>query len=81
VNVLENPAHALEVLNSELCHENETGDRFATAVCGVLDTRSHEIRIASGGHPPCLIVDRTGGAWSVRYPRSWEFIRKRPTCW
>lgn len=58
---LASPARTLERLNAELCLENEAGDRFATAVCGVVDTQRHRITLASAGHPAPILIgsDRT----------------------
>ena len=54
------PAEILSRLNKELALENDSGDRFATAVCGVIDTQTHELTIASAGHPPPLMIDTKG---------------------
>lgn len=56
------PARMLASLNEDVCQENEAGDRFATAVCGVLDRRTHRVTLASAGHPPALLIDRLGHA-------------------
>ncbi|PYC74527.1 histidine kinase [Streptomyces tateyamensis] len=62
------PAHALATLNTVL-HEQYTaaGDpRYCTAVFGIIEARAdaapdhRRIRIASGGHPPALLI-RAGG--------------------
>lgn len=62
---LASPAQTLDRLNKELCIENEAGDRFATAVCGVADTVSGEVLLASAGHPPSLVIDPCGTARAV----------------
>lgn len=58
---LGSPAATLARLNAELCIENEAGDRFATAVCAVLDTETHAVSIASAGHPPALVMSDGDG--------------------
>lgn len=50
------PARALARLNDELVRENETGDRFATAVLGVIDPASGAVMLANAGHPPPLVL-------------------------
>lgn len=62
---LSNPAETLARLNLEMCEENEVGDRFATAVCGVVDTASGGVTLASAGHPPALVVDAAGSVSAV----------------
>ncbi len=54
------PAAILRKLNVELAQENDSGDRFATAVCGVLDTQTHELTLAGAGHPLPLLVSMDG---------------------
>ena len=63
--VLASPAATLDRLNKELCIENEVGDRFATAVCGVVNSVSGEVLLASAGHPPALLIDQAGHAETV----------------
>ncbi len=54
------PAESLKRLNAEL-HASVAGPaRFATAVCGLIDTRSGTITMACAGHPPPLRVSRHG---------------------
>lgn len=62
---LASPARTLARLNEEMCLENETGDRFATAVCGVIDTTTGWVRLASAGHPAPVLVDAAGAARHV----------------
>jgi serine phosphatase RsbU (regulator of sigma subunit) len=54
------PAHVLSSLNRELLGHGFACDRFATAVCGVLDTRTGGVRIAGAGHPPPLVISPRG---------------------
>lgn len=54
------PAESLKRLNAEL-HASVAGPaRFATAVCGLIDTRTGLITLACAGHPPPLRVSRHG---------------------
>ncbi|HHN77608.1 MAG TPA: hypothetical protein ENK11_02900 [Phycisphaerales bacterium] len=50
------PAEALERLNREFCGRPGPGDRFATAVYAVIDTRTMTATVAGAGHPPALLV-------------------------
>ncbi|MDH6228293.1 SpoIIE family protein phosphatase [Streptomyces sp. MJP52] len=65
----QDPLGALSVLNDALCENNAGGDgdpRYCTAVVGFLepDRARGEVRVrlASGGHPPALVLRATGGA-------------------
>lgn len=55
------PAEALDRLNREFCGRPGPGDRFATAIYAVLDTRTMTASVAGAGHPPALLVRRGGG--------------------
>ncbi|MFG0259449.1 MAG: PP2C family protein-serine/threonine phosphatase, partial [Phycisphaerales bacterium JB041] len=59
------PAKTLARLNEELCLENETGDRFATAVCGVVDTREGTVTISGAGHPASILLGSDGAAREI----------------
>lgn len=50
------PAEALRRLNIELTDRPGSGHRFATAVYGVINTRTREARIAGAGHPPPILT-------------------------
>jgi len=50
----ERPDLALARLNEVFC-ESRWEDRFVTMVAVVLDPNSHEIELASAGHPPAII--------------------------
>ena len=63
--VLASPAATLARLNRELCEENDVGDRFATAVCGVIDAGRGVVTLASAGHPPALVIGADGSAAAV----------------
>jgi sigma-B regulation protein RsbU (phosphoserine phosphatase) len=62
---LASPATTLALLNNELCEDNEVGDRFATAVCGVIDSARGVVTLASAGHPPALVIGADGAASPV----------------
>lgn len=62
---LASPARTLARLNEELCIENETGDRFATAVCGVVDTKSGLVTLSGAGHPASILIAADGGAEEI----------------
>jgi len=62
---LGSPARTLSRLNAELCLENEAGDRFATAICGVLNTETHRLTLASAGHPAPILLSRAGRTQDV----------------
>ena len=62
---LASPAETLDRVNLELCEQNQVGDRFATAVCGVIDTATGTVTLASAGHPPALVVDPAGAVTAV----------------
>ncbi|NJQ07080.1 PP2C family protein-serine/threonine phosphatase [Streptomyces lonarensis] len=67
------PEAALTTLNTVL-YERYTGSdpRYCTAIFGVLrphpDTGEVEISLASGGHPPALVVRRDGEVEHLRTP-------------
>lgn len=62
---LASPARTLARLNEELCIENETGDRFATAVCGVVDTREGTVTLSGAGHPASIVLGADGAAEEI----------------
>lgn len=49
------PAEAMTALNADLVRAQRGRSRFATAICGVLDTRTREVTLCTAGHPPALI--------------------------
>ncbi|MGD1915558.1 MAG: PP2C family protein-serine/threonine phosphatase [Phycisphaerales bacterium] len=53
------PAEAMTALNSDLVRTQRGRSRFATAVCGVIDTRTREVTLCTAGHPPALILGGT----------------------
>lgn len=54
------PGEALTRLNAELIRRQGESPRFASAVYGVLDTRTRRVRIASAGHPYPLLFGAEG---------------------
>lgn len=50
------PSEVLERLNREMVERHEENPRFATAVYGVINTRTRHVTIAGAGHPPPLII-------------------------
>lgn len=54
------PAEALSRLNHELVHYGGSSSRFATAVYGLIDTVTGEIRMAGAGHPPPIVCSADG---------------------
>ena len=53
------PGESFEEISRRLCRRTPT-DRFATSFLGMLDPASGELRYASAGHEPAIVV-RTGG--------------------
>ncbi len=54
------PAESLQRLNAELADSIAGPARFATAICGLIDTRTGLITLAAAGHPPPLRVGPHG---------------------
>jgi phosphoserine phosphatase RsbU/P len=50
------PAEAMTALNSDLVRAQRGRSRFATAVCGCIDTRTREVTLCTAGHPPALVL-------------------------
>lgn len=61
------PSDILEKVNVELCRDNETM-MFVTVVCGSLNLRSGELRLANAGHGSPLLL-RRGVAERLPLPR------------
>ncbi len=59
------PGEVLARLNEEMLRLQSAGGRFATAVYGVIDTRTHRVTIAGAGHPPPRLVRKDGDAISL----------------
>lgn len=54
------PGEVLGRLNEEMLRLQSAGGRFATAVYGVIDTRTHKVTIAGAGHPPPRLIQEDG---------------------
>ncbi len=54
------PGEVLARLNEEMLRLQSAGGRFATAVYGVIDTRTHKVTIAGAGHPPPRLIQDDG---------------------
>ncbi|NQT14930.1 MAG: SpoIIE family protein phosphatase [Planctomycetes bacterium] len=55
------PGEVLSALNRAFPMD-EHSDKFFTVWYGVYDTASRELRYASGGHPPAIVIDPATGA-------------------
>lgn len=53
------PQHLLSMLNLELCRNNDSC-MFVSLLCGVLDTSTGELVLASAGHEPPVLCDADG---------------------
>lgn len=51
------PSEVLARLNREMVERHDESPRFATAVYGVVNTRTREVRLAGAGHPPPLLIE------------------------
>ncbi len=51
------PRDVLQRLNREMVERHDESPRFATAVYGVVNTRTRHVRIAGAGHPPPLVIN------------------------
>ncbi|MEQ8769567.1 MAG: PP2C family protein-serine/threonine phosphatase [Phycisphaerales bacterium] len=49
------PTETLEILNYEMTERLTDRSRFATAVCGVFDSRTNSVQLAGAGHPPPIL--------------------------
>jgi sigma-B regulation protein RsbU (phosphoserine phosphatase) len=54
------PGEALASLNSLLVEQDLSQATFATALYGIIDTRTSEVTVASAGHPSPLLIDTDG---------------------
>jgi sigma-B regulation protein RsbU (phosphoserine phosphatase) len=52
------PAKVLESLNRKLLSYGFGCDRFATAVCGIVDVATGIVKLAGAGHPPPVIIGK-----------------------
>ena len=53
------PQHLLSMLNVELCRNNDSC-MFVSLLCGMLDTATGELVMASAGHEPPVLCDTDG---------------------
>ncbi len=49
------PTETLSILNYEMTERLTDRSRFATAVCGVFDSRTNSVQLAGAGHPPPIL--------------------------
>ena len=56
---VQNPGEILSTVNREICRDNDS-QMFTTLFCGILDTRTGEIRYSNGGHNPPYHLSRAG---------------------
>jgi len=56
------PSEVLDRLNQEMLQHRGLTGRFATAVYGTIDTQTHQVTLAVGGHPPPLLIHADGQA-------------------
>ncbi len=56
------PGEVLAKLNEEMLRLQSAGGRFATAVYGIIDTRTHKVTIAGAGHPPPRLIKEDGNS-------------------
>jgi len=54
------PAEAMTSLNADLVRAQRGRSRFATAICGTIDTRTRSVTLCSAGHPPALVFGPGG---------------------
>src|SRR4051812_416045 len=54
------PSEVLSRLNDRLCRSCLGSGRFATALYGVIDSRTREVKVAGAGHPWPLVVTKKG---------------------
>jgi serine phosphatase RsbU (regulator of sigma subunit)/anti-sigma regulatory factor (Ser/Thr protein kinase) len=56
---VQNPTDILSTLNQEICRDNDL-QMFTTLFCGILNTRTGEIKYSNGGHNPPYHISRSG---------------------
>lgn len=59
------PGEALAQLNTDLVNQELSNFQFATCCYGILNFQTLEVRIASGGHPLPMYIDRQAAAHEV----------------
>ncbi len=80
------PGEAMTKLNDSLVEQNLSQATFATALYGVIDTETHEVAFASGGHPHPVVLKPDGKLQTIEATGSLlgifggeEFIEGRMT--
>jgi phosphoserine phosphatase RsbU/P len=56
---VEKPSDILSTVNQQICRDNDS-KMFTTLFCGILNTRTGEIKYSSGGHNPPYHISRGG---------------------
>jgi len=56
---VQNPTEILSTVNQEICRDNDS-QMFTTLFCGILNTRTGEIKYSNGGHNPPYHLSRAG---------------------
>jgi serine phosphatase RsbU (regulator of sigma subunit) len=56
------PSRVMQQLNEDLIRRHGDSARFATAVYGVIDTRSRRVSVSGAGHPYPLVIRPDGSA-------------------
>ncbi len=59
------PSEVLAILNRDLANQELPNCQFVTACYGVIDTRTHEVVFARGGHPHPIHVSAEGGCAEI----------------
>ena len=60
------PGEALERLNSDLAEQELSNFQFATCCYARLNIKTLELRVACGGHPPPMRIDKDGHVHELR---------------
>jgi len=56
---VQNPTEILSTVNREICRDNDS-QMFTSLFCGILDTRTGELKYSNGGHNPPYHLSRAG---------------------
>jgi sigma-B regulation protein RsbU (phosphoserine phosphatase) len=59
------PHECLRIVNDRLCADTDSG-LFVTITYAILDTTTGELRYATGGHPPPIVVADSGLAYEMK---------------
>ncbi|MDA0214508.1 MAG: PP2C family protein-serine/threonine phosphatase [Planctomycetota bacterium] len=60
------PSEALAQVNADMMTRAGRTTRFATAIYAVIDTRNHQLTVASAGHLPLLRISRGGKCEAIQ---------------